>query len=153
VVTAEFLGSEQAYPVLVGLQPDFYRCFMEHTWAHASPEGIVTLVHPETHFTDEKAALLREHTYTRLRRHWQFVNELKLYEVDNHVRYDIHVYGHPTGNVSFLMASSLYHPDTVERSLRHDGSGEEPGLKDSAGSWDVRPHRQRIIRMEDSTLR
>ena len=81
VVTAEYLGSAQAYPLLAGLQPDLYRCFMEQTWRHASPDGIVALIHPESHFTDEKAGLLREHTYLRLRRHWQFINELKLYEI------------------------------------------------------------------------
>ena len=32
-------------------------------------------------------------------------------------------------DVHFLMASSLYHPDTVERSLRHDGSGENLALR------------------------
>ena len=77
VVTVEYLGSAQAYPLLAGLQPDLYRCFMEQTWRHASERGVVTLIHPETHFTDEKAALLREHTYLRLRRHWQFINELR----------------------------------------------------------------------------
>ena len=55
--------------------------------------GVVTLVHPESHFTDEKAALLREHTYRRLRRHWQFINELKLYEIQDQKRYGVHVYG------------------------------------------------------------
>ena len=55
-------------------------------------------------------------------------------------------------HVDFLMASSLYHPDTVERSLRHDGSGDEPGLKDPEGNWDLRPHRQRIIHVTDQTL-
>ena len=61
VVTAEYLGSAQAYPLLAGLQPDLYRCFMEQTWRHmSSARGVVTLIHPETHFTDEKAGLLRE---------------------------------------------------------------------------------------------
>jgi hypothetical protein len=50
------------------------------------------------------------------------------------------------------MASRLYHPDTVERSLRHDGSGDEPGIKDPDGKWDLRPHRARIIRATDETL-
>ena len=50
------------------------------------------------------------------------------------------------------MASSLYHPDTVERSLRHDGSGDEPGLKDPEGNWDMRPHRKRILDVTDETL-
>ena len=54
VVTTEYLGSMQAYPLLVGLQPDFYRCFMEQTWKHAS-ERAASLVHPESHFTDQRA--------------------------------------------------------------------------------------------------
>ena len=152
VVMAEYLGSMQAYPLLAGLQPDLYRCFMEQTWSHASRNGIITLVHPESHFTDEKAMLLREHTYLRLRRHWQFINELILYEIDHKRIYGVHVYGPNDNQVDFLMASSLYHPDTVERSLRHDGSGERPGIKDLEGNWDLRPHRDRVLRVTDTTL-
>jgi hypothetical protein len=150
--TSEYLGSAQAYPLLAGLRPDLYRCFMEQTWKHMSPIGVVSLVHPESHFTEEKAALLREHTYLRLRRHWQFINELTLYEVHHLVRYGIHVYGQSMRDSRFMMASSLYHPDTVERSLKHDGSGDEPGLKDLDGNWDLRPHRKRIIKVTDETL-
>jgi hypothetical protein len=153
VVTAEYLSSAQAYPMLAGLQPDLYRCFMEQTWNHASLEGVTALIHPETHFTDEKAGLLRENTYLRLRRHWQFVNELQLYEIRDQQLYGVHVYGCAMENVKFIMASSLYHPDTVERSLKHDGSGDEPGLKDPSGNWDLRPHHARIIFATDVTLR
>ena len=153
VVTIEYLGSPQSYALFAGLKPDLYRCFMEQTWRHSSSRGIVTLIHPETHFTDDKAALLREHTYLRLRRHWQFINELTLYEIHHLVRYGIHVYGQACETVNFLMASSLYHPSTMERSLQHDGSGNEPGLKDPDGNWDVRPHRKRIIDVTDETLK
>ena len=45
--------------------------------------GITALIHPETHFTDEKAGVLRAATYRRLRRHWQFINELVLFEIDH----------------------------------------------------------------------
>ena len=152
VVAIEYLGSEQAYPLLAGLQPDLYRCFMEQAWKHSSARGITILIHPETHFTDEKAGLLRESTYVRLRRHWQFINELQLYDISHQQRYGVHVYGNPAENVQFMTASSLYHPDTVERSLKHDGSGDEPGFKDPDGNWDLRPHRARIIHATDATL-
>jgi hypothetical protein len=151
--TDEYLGSMQAYPLLGGLQPDLYRCFIQQTWKHSSASGIVTLIHPETHFTDQKARLLREHTYSRLRRHWQFTNELILYEINDRQWYGVHVYGRPVDHISFMMASSLYHPETVERSLKHDGTGDEPGLKDPAGNWDLRPHYKRIINVTDMTLR
>jgi len=152
VVTAEYVGSATNYPVLAGLQPDLYRCFMAQTWGHASARGIVTLVHPETHFTDEKAGLLRSEVYQRLRRHWQFINELRLYEIHNLVTYGVHVYGAARDSVGFAQAASLYHPDTVERSLRHDGTGPEPGFKDPDGHWDQRPHAARIITVTDDTL-
>lgn len=147
-----FTGDVVNYPALQGLQPDLYRCFMVTTWRHLSTTGVVSLVHPESHLTDEKAGALRSETYPRLRRHWQFVNELQLFrEIDHHVTYGVHVSG-PFRDVSFLNASALYHPDTVERSLLHDGSGEQPGFKHE-GRWDQRPHASRIERVTDEVLR
>jgi hypothetical protein len=149
---ASYVGAPSNYPHLAGLQPDLYRCFMGQTWRHGSTRGSIGLIHPETHFTDEKAGLLRAATYSRLRRHWQFVNELSLFEIHHLVSYGVHVYG-SAGDVGFEMATSLYHPATIERSYAHDGSGEEPGLKDPEGNWDLRPHRNRIITVDDSVLR
>lgn len=151
-VTAAFVGALTEFPALTGLQPDLYRCFMVQTWRHQSPRGTVGLIHPETHFTDEKAGLLRSETYPRLRRHWQFINELTLFEVHHLVAYGVHIYAVPQSSVHFLQAASLYHPDTVGRSLDHDGSGPEPGLKDPDGRWDLRPHASRIITVDEDEL-
>src|SRR5690606_151189 len=52
----------------------------------------------------------------------------------------------------FLHAVSLYHPETVIRSLRHDGTGPEPGIKDDEGKWDLRPHSARIMVVDDRVL-
>lgn len=152
VATAAFIGDRTTYPHLVGLQPNLYRCFMEQVWSHQATAGIAALVHPEAHFTESKAGLLRAATYRRLRRHWQFINELKLFEIQNQRTYGVHVYGAVKNDPVFTMATSLYHPDTVTRSLVHDGSGEEPGLKDPDGNWDLRPHRSRLIVVDASTL-
>lgn len=149
---AEFVGDVTTYPVLVGLQPDLYRCFMWRTWSNGSQRGIVGLIHPETHFTDEKAGGLREATYVRLKRHWQFKNELMLFtEIDDQVVYGFHIYGSPMAHPAFLHAVGIYHPETVERSHQHDGSGEEPGYK-HLGKWDRRPHRSRIQAVNKGVL-
>lgn len=149
--TAAFLGSSELFPELAGLQPDLYRCFMARTWAHVSERGAIGLLHPESHFTDEKAGPLREATYQRLRRHWQFKNELLLFrEIDDQVVYGFHVYGRARP-VHFVNASGLYHPDTVTRSLHHDGSGDEPGFK-YEGRWDQRPHHSRIQLIDEAVL-
>src|SRR5699024_1484461 len=150
-VTAEYVGAGTNYPHLMGLQPDLYRCFMEQSWRHRSEVGTVGLIHPETHFTDEKARLLRGETYRRLRRHWQFINELVLFEIDHHVSYGVHVYG-ASGAARFQQATSLYHPATVLESFNHNGDGAEPGLKDETGNWDLRPHLNRLMTVDHHML-
>jgi hypothetical protein len=126
---------------------------MERTWRNVSQRGIVGLIHLETHFTNEKAGVLRAATYERLRRHWQFTNEKKLFEIQNQKPYGVNIYGSKRDRVNFLQAVSLYHPDTVSRSIQHDGSGPEPGIKDPDGNWDLRPHRGRILLVTDETLK
>ncbi|MDK8625693.1 Eco57I restriction-modification methylase domain-containing protein [Corynebacterium appendicis] len=144
VATAAVLTDITRYPHLIGQQPDLYRGFMERTWGNASADGVTSLIHPESHFTEKKAAPLRRGSYLRLRRHWQFINELVLFDVHHLVSYGVHVYGPPQELPSFDHATSLYHPSTVQESFPHDGSGNLPGLKDDNGNWDIRPHRDRI---------
>lgn len=153
VVTSAVLGDATRYPHLQNQQPDLYRGFMERTWANAAENGIISLIHPESHFTEKKAAALRAGAYRRLRRHWQFINELSLFDVHHLVSYGIHVYGQRREEPSFLSAASLYHPRTVVDSFSHDGSGNLPGFKDDDGKWDLRPHRDRIITVDEETLK
>lgn len=151
VALASYVGAVTNYPDLAGLQPDLYRCFMAQTWGHLTDNGSIGLLHPETHLTDEKAGALRISTYSRLRRHWQFVNELQLFDEVHHlVSYGVHVYGTARAP-HFLQASALYHPDTVRDSLLHTGIGSAPGFKHE-GKWDQRAHKSRIETVTDQTL-
>ncbi|QCV96222.1 class I SAM-dependent DNA methyltransferase [Acidipropionibacterium acidipropionici] len=148
----EYVGSDVNFPVLSGLRPDLYRCFMEQVWDHQSSTGISSLIHLDTHFTDDRAGNLRNECYVRLRRHWQFINELKLFEIQNEKTYGVNVYGTRRSIVEFDQATALYMPSMVENSYRHNGEGEEPGFK-YQGRWDTRPHRSRIQRVTDETLK
>jgi hypothetical protein len=150
--TNEFLGAAGNYPRLVGMQTDLYRCFMSLVWGHASDQGISGLIHPESHFTDQKAGTLRHGAYSHLKRHWQFINELQLFEIDHHVSYGIHIYGDARTTPQFMMASSLYHPDTVERSLLHNGDGTEPGLKISRRAMGHKRASRSILTIDDEVL-
>lgn len=151
-VTASFVGAAQNYPHLGGLQPDLYRCFMELVWRNASEGGRSALIHLDSHFTDDDAGPLRAESYRRLERHWQFINELKLFEIQNQKRYSVNIYGPIRPEFGFLHAVSMYQPETVERSLVHDGSGPEPGIKDENGNWDLRAHQKRITWVSEETL-
>ena len=152
IVLSELLSDPAVYPLLSG-QPDLYRAFMCQVWQHQSQAGTSGLIHLESHFTDSKTRNLREASYRHLRRHWQFINELHLFDIQNQKRYGINIYSSQQ-DVNFLHASCLYHPDTVLRSLSHDGSGEEPGFRDPhTGAWDLRPHAARIESINESTLK
>ncbi|MGW0894349.1 Eco57I restriction-modification methylase domain-containing protein [Saccharopolyspora sp. NPDC002578] len=148
----EHLNSHVDRPVLAG-QPDLYRCFMERTWRSIGSQGVVGLIHPETHFTEVRAEVLRGMAYRRLRRHWQFRNQLKLFEISNTNEYGVHVYGGMRSRPSFKNVSSVYHPDTIDRSLVHfDDYSAEPGLRDEDDKWDMRPHYGRVIEVDDKAL-
>ncbi len=152
IVQSELLSDSTVYPLLSG-QPDLYRAFMCQVWEHQKPSGTSGLIHMDTHFTDAKTPNLRVAAYRHLRRHWGFVNEMRLFDIPNLVWYGVHIYS-TEQDPSFLHAASLYHPDTVARSLKHDGSGEEPGSKDPhTGTWDLRPHASRIQRVDERMLR
>ncbi|MCU1614231.1 MAG: putative type restriction enzyme methylase subunit [Frankiales bacterium] len=149
---SEQLGSFVDRPLLAGLRPDLYRCFMDRTWRSTAPTGIVGLIHPESHFTEARAGGLRRQTYRRLRRHWHFRNELKLFaEIKDTRNFSVSIYGRQQ-DPRFLNAASLYVPDTLHRSLLHDGSGAEPGIKDDEDRWDTRPHANRITEVNGEVL-
>lgn len=126
---------------------------MERTWANAAENGITSLIHPESHFTEKEAATLRAGAYRRLRGHWQFINELVIFDIDHHNSYGIHVYGQHREHSNFVAAASVYHPRTIIDSFSRDGSGSLPGFKDDDGNWDLRPHRDRIITVDVDTLK
>ena len=152
LATSAVLGDVTRYPHLVGQQPDLYRGFMERAWGNASKDGVTSLIHPESHFTEKKAAPLRRGAYLRLRRHWHFVNELTLFDIAHIFFYGIHTYGNVKEFPLFVSAVHLYHPSTAVESLGHDGSGEKPGYKDEKYRWDLRPHQDRIQLVTSDTL-
>ena len=126
---------------------------MERTWRSAAARGSIGLVHPESHFTEEKAALLRAATYRRLRRHWHFKNKKKLFEdLTDQLEFGVHIYAADRVNPEFIMAASLYEPETAIRSMMHDGTGEAPALKTLDGEWDTRPHLERIVKVDRKVL-
>jgi hypothetical protein len=147
------LGAVSREPLLEGQQNNLYLLFITNTWRRQHPEGVVTLLHPEGFLSDPKAADLRATAYRRYRRHWHFINELQLFAEISHTReYGVHVYGAEQTAPSFIQATYLYHPSVVDRSLTHDGTGELPGRKLPEGDWDLRPHAERLVRVDDQRL-
>jgi len=146
------LGAPTREPLLAGLRTNLYMVFMTNTWRRSGTDGVIGLLHPESHFMDPEAGSLRTSTYQRLRRHWQFVNELKLFEdVHHYVEFGVNVYSFPQ-RPTFLQVVNLLSPATLDRSLQHDGSGDPPSIQYPEGGWDLRPHLERVVTIDEGVL-
>ena len=153
--TAAFIRSPQVYPLIAGSRPDLYRAFMCQTWVHARVGGSIGLLHPDTHFSGEKEALLREASYHRLRVHADFVNAGNRFfppPVGRSSHFGVHIYG-AEREIDFLHMSWLFSVNSLRLSEGQlvQESDEPPGIR-YQGRWDERPHPQRIIRVTPETL-
>jgi len=147
----EFLGSGVTYPLLAGTRPDLYRAFMCRVWINLGERGIAGLVHPDSHFNGVREGRLRAASYHHLRFHAHFHNRRGIFkEIHANTEFGVNVYGR-WESVDFCHMSWLFDPLTLSGSLIHDGSGELPGIK-YQGEWDVRPHRDRIVRVDEDVL-
>ncbi|MGY5014734.1 class I SAM-dependent DNA methyltransferase [Streptomyces sp. 900105755] len=151
--TATFLSAAPTYLPLHKTRPDLYRAFMVRVWANTSAAGMAGLLHPDSHFSGVNEGPLRGAAYKHLRVHAHFVNQLRqqlFAEIHNLVEFSINIYGQEQ-RTSFLQAAWLYSPDTLMRSLAHDGSGALPGLKFD-GDWDLRAHKARLVLVNEDRL-
>ena len=148
-----FLNAVQNYPLLKGVQTNLYKCFMPLAWGLSSAQGVAGLLHPEGPYDDPKGGALREALYARLRRHFQFVNELALFaEVHHLTKYSVNVYAAAQAAPRFDHVANLFAPATVDACYLHDGAGTVGGYKNAAGKWNTAGHRDRIVRVDAAAL-
>ncbi len=155
-----FLNATQNYPQLAGQKANLYKCFLPRAWANGNGQGVSGFLHPEGIYDDPRGGEFRREVYRRLRAHFQYANEVKLFaEVDNHTRYSQNIYG-PVGDVNFYNISNLFVPQTVDYSFTHDGHGPVPGIKEEMElpdgrvkvKWGFDGHRDRIIEVGENEL-
>jgi hypothetical protein len=148
---SDFLADVSTYRLLVGTRPDLYRAFMCTAWSNMNLVGVAGLVHPVSHMSGTRESSLRSAAYQRIKFHLHFSNEKNLFsDVNNKSYFAVNIYT-SSSEVDFIACSFLYGAEVFLRSLVHDGGGESPGVK-HGGSWDTRPHRERLIRVDEAML-
>ncbi|OKK22731.1 restriction endonuclease [Streptomyces sp. CB00455] len=148
----DVLASAAMYPLLVGTQGDLYRAFMTQVWRHTTPHGSAGMIHPDTHFGGVKEGRIRAAAYAHLRVHAHFVNVANwaFEDLSRNTEFGIHVYGTPQ-EPNFIHLSELRGAEVLPDSMTHDGRGEAPGIR-HGGSWDIRPHRERVVHVNSVLL-
>ncbi|WP_222868256.1 hypothetical protein [Saccharophagus sp. K07] len=158
--TQNFLNALCNYPQLKGVQTNLYKCFLPRAWANSSEKGVSGFLHPEGVYDDPNGGVFRREVYPRLRAHFQFINETKLFsDVHNQTLFSINVYG-PRGVPKFVHVSNLFIPQTLDSSFAHDGSGIVPGIKEEIElpdgrvkvKWNFEGHADRIVKITENEL-
>ena len=152
--TQGFLNAVGNYPLLKGKKANLYTCFLPQTWMVSRQDsGVTALLHPESVYDDPKGGRFREALYPRLRAHFQFQNEKRLFpEVHHHTEFSVNVYGALRPEPAFQHVANLFAPATVDACLDHDGHGPVPGIKDDDGKWNLAGHAQRVVDVDLGAL-
>lgn len=151
-----FYGSIGNYPLLQG-RINLFRCFLPNAWYYTRKhDGVSAFVHPDELYGDTRAGVLREQMYRRLRYHFQFINERKLFAgVDHHTSFSLNVYRNPAKDSSLPCFDSiwnLYDPKTIDECYASDDTGAIPGVKNEQGEWNTRGHKSRVISISQDEL-
>jgi hypothetical protein len=149
-----FLGNIGSYHSLQGSKANSYKCFIARAWQIGNERGVVGFLHPDGVYDDPKGGELRAASYPRLRRHFQYINELCLFPDVAHIaKFSVNIFlCWPSLTVNFTHISNLYHPSTVDGCHAHDGLGVVPGIKTDDNQWETRPHGSRIISVDKDRL-
>ena len=151
--TQAFLNATQNYPTLAKQQTNLFKCFLPQAWMIGSNNGVAGFLHPEGIYDDPKGGAFRRQVYSRLRAHFQFANERKLFtEIHHHTAFSINIYGNESAEPKFDHIANLYAPATVDATFAHDGRGDIPGLKDEEGAWNTNGHRSRVLQVDEAAL-
>lgn len=148
------LSSAVYRPELTGLQNNLYLAFISTTWRHSCTAGVIGLLHPENHLTDPGGGPIRRHSYKRFRRFFQFPEARRWFEdlEGQMTTFSVATYGSPREEVRFPIVTGIQAISTLDGSLNHDGSGELPGIQYPQGGWDIRPHRGRVLNIDEDIL-
>ena len=94
--------------------------------------------------------------YRRLRYHFQFINEKKLFVgVDHHTSFSLNIYensGVSGGIPQFDSIWNLYDPKTIDECYASDATGTIPGVKNELGEWNTQGHKSRVISISKGEL-
>jgi hypothetical protein len=156
--TKNFIGSIQNFILLQGHRNNLYKCILVNCLDLNAKLGYIGLIHPEGIYDEPNGQSLRKEIYLRLRYHFQFRNEMKLFaEVHNNAIFSLNIYGTQQQEVSFVNINNVFHPTTITESFINEGYGNCGGIKvkNSNGQfiWNLIPHKDRIVHINSLNLK
>lgn len=149
--TQNFLGAYQNYGVLTGGSINLYKNFLPQSWMFGKKDGIMAFIHQENIFDDAKGGAFRKIVYSKIRSHYHFVNEKRLFsEVDHHTVFSLNVYSNkPT--TGFDCIFNLYSPETIGQCYEK-ANNPLYGTKNDENEWNILGNKERLLRITKKEL-
>ena len=146
-----YLNAVMNYAVLLGVQTDLYKCFLPQGWYNTNAKGYSAFVHPEGVHNDPNGQILRRALYKHLRMHFQFQNEMRIFEGVHHNRmFSINVYSNARRS-TMLSISNIFSVSAIDECFS-DAAPALEGIKGQDGNWSVHGHPDRVIRISNADL-
>lgn len=146
-----FYCAMQNYKSLSGMKTNLYKCFLPQAWLFGKDDGVSAFIHPEGVYDDPKGNDLRKELYPRLRRHYQFRNEFKLFSEVHHSRvFGLNVYCNKPQS-TFDSINNLFSAETIDECYSNRSS-KTVGIKDEEGNWTTYGNYDRILKIGSKQL-
>ncbi|ATU20702.1 Eco57I restriction-modification methylase domain-containing protein [Bifidobacterium choerinum] len=151
-----FFNAAANYPMLQNQRTNLFRCFLPNAWDYTRrSDGVSAFIHPDEVYADMKAGALREQMLRRLRYHFQFLNEKKLFNgVDHHTSFSLNIYDNgDMAQIRFDSIWKLYLPKTIDECYADAAHAAVGPMKTENGEWNVQGYHDRIVPIDDTVMR
>ena len=151
----EVTSSSVMNPFAGGGSNNLYRCFIDLSFRLIAPDGCGALIHQDGHLSDPKAGAFRRHWYSRVVKHFAYINAIKsknFSDAAHYMRFSQNIYRGTPSEIEFEQITTAFLPQQVDDSFSNDGTGEIPKMKETDGSWDTRGHKDRVVKIDQNAL-
>jgi hypothetical protein len=151
----EITSSEVMHPFAGGGSNNLYRCFIDLSFRLVSENGFIAMIHQDGHLGDPKSGIFRRHWYSRIAKHFSFMNTIKtknFADAAHYMRFSQNIYRGFSVQPEFEQFTNAFLASQIEDSYSHDGTGAIPDIKGPDGNWDTRGHRNRVIQIDHAAL-
>lgn len=147
-----YMCATQNYECLTGMKTNLFKCFLPQAWTFVNNSGISAFIHPDGVYDDPKGGALRKILYPRLRKRFQFTNELKLFaEIHHNTGFSLNIYCNSI-SPKFDSISNLFDTATIEDCYDKSIKGDVTGIKDENGNWNLKGHPKRVVHVGKKEL-
>ena len=150
-------GSKRILPYSSSGKTNYYKCFIDISFRFVTASGMIGLIHQDSHLGESTGGLFRSHWYSRVIKNFNFINLIKsknFLEIGHAIFFSLNVYRGRPAAVSFDHIMSLYLPSQIEECYYSgDSDFAFPFLRNEKGKWEVRGHKDRIVRVTEEELK